>query len=137
MKALPFIAIVLFLVVSYVRCQQPKVDKHKEYLIEENEIDDSNPKRTDPKRRGYGGDQQKPIAMVVRTIKNWINAIPEAIATLFVNLLSPFIEESLIRQKVHHFINSLVQLITEEMPRPYANFLSQITNFLDMFEMFG
>ena len=140
MKTLPLFAVVLFVAFFGVDGQQPKADKHKEYRIDENEIDDTYPtknKKKQSREHGFNDVQQKPIALVVRTIKNWINAIPEAIATLFVNLLSPFIEESLIREKVHHFINSLIQLIAEEMPKPYANFMSQLTNFLDMFEMFG
>lgn len=78
-----------------------------------------------------------PIQQIVERLKQLIAAIPDTIANFFVNLLSPFIDEDLIRERVVHFIHSLIDLIKEEFPKPVSQFFAHIGEWSKMIEVVG
>ena len=122
-------AFVVIITLFGVNCDNKVNDKKKDYKISDNQIDDT-PTPTSKV-------EQKPIQLIVRTIKGWARALPEAIIAFLSHLLAPFVGEVEARRKVDHFLKGLVQLIVKEMPKSYSEFLGQIPQFLDMFEMLG
>ena len=132
MKGQIIFAVILLL--SFVGINSSRgLDKHSEYRIEDNEIDDS-PLQPSKHEKEV---EKKPITLIVETIKAWITAIPETIINFFAHLLSPFMNEKIARQKVQHFMAGLTKLIVQELPPTYADYLSQASQFLDMIEMIG
>jgi hypothetical protein len=127
-------AIVLLSTILMVSAKE-KTDKKSvskdDYRIEDNEIDDS------PHSESKSSMGAKPIAVIAKTIKSWIYAIPEAIVSLVVNLLSPYISPKLIREKTEYILESLGKIIVQELPKAYRSLFGQLTQFLDMFEMIG
>ena len=141
---------ITLLFVLNVACYNAKsIENSTAYLPIENEIDEEPNQVNKVKDEGAIINDHKnhvqnymelgssPIQMIVEQMRQLIDAIPDTIANFFVNLLSPFIEEDLIRERVVHFIHSLIELIEKEFPKPLSQFLYNIGDWVDMGTLVG